>query len=181
MMLLGELNVKELVKSLATEFEDKEYAHSYLEDFSNMEIAAQIKVLREQRGLTQKELAELANMKQERVSKLEDVNYDAWTVKTLRKLALAFDVGIKVSFETISNRILDIDALSKKELERTSRDEDLKFFGRNGFSCQESAPILGSVVLTTSQNRITTQSVPANDSWQNFSESKTSVHRLFSN
>ena len=125
--------MKEFVKTLASEFEDKEYAHSYLEEFSNMEIAAQIKALREQRGLTQKELAELAGMKQERVSALEDVNYDSWTAKTLRKLAQAFDVSLKISFETVSSRILDIDKLSKQELERSSRTEDLKVFGKKGW------------------------------------------------
>lgn len=170
--------MKELVKTLASEFKDKEYAHAYLEEFSNMEIAAQIKALREQRGLTQKQLAELAGMKQERVSTQEDVNYDAWTAKTLRKLARAFDVDIKISFETVTSRILDIDKLSKKELERDSRTADLKKFGNNGFSNKTTVPIWGEVVLTSNQNKVTAQSVPANDDWHSFSESETWSTRL---
>jgi transcriptional regulator with XRE-family HTH domain len=152
--------MNELVKTLATEFRDKEYAHSYLEDYSNMEIAAQIKVLREQRGLTQKELAELAGMKQERISKLEDVNYDAWSVKTLRKLARAFDISLKVSFESISSRIADIDKLNQKELERVSRIDDLNIFG-----CyhHDNGAIPGRTVITASHVRM--KSVPANDDW----------------
>jgi transcriptional regulator with XRE-family HTH domain len=38
-----------------------------------MAIAAQIKVLREQRGWTQKELADVSGMKQERICALEDI------------------------------------------------------------------------------------------------------------
>ena len=79
--------MNELVERLTDEFSDKEYAHAYIEEHGNMILAAQIKALREQRGLTQARLAELAGMKQERISALENVEYDAWTVKTLRKLA----------------------------------------------------------------------------------------------
>lgn len=167
--------MKELVETLASEFKDKEYAHSYLEEFSNMEIAAQIKVLREQRDLTQDMLAVLSCMKQERISKLEDVNYDAWTIKTLRKLARAFDVDIKVSFEEISSRILDIDRLSKESLERKSRVDDLESFTKNGFSYENDSPMWGQAVLTPAQGTTKFHSVPANDSWCSVSETLTSL------
>ena len=129
--------MKELVKTLVTEFDDKEYAHAYMEEFSNMAIAAQIKVLREQRGWTQKQLAEAANMKQERVCALEDVDYDAWTIKILRRLAKAFDLTIKVSFEKFSSGILDVSKISPETLKRTSREEDLIEFSRNEFGRKE--------------------------------------------
>ena len=130
--------MKELVKTLVTEFDDKEYAHAYMEEFSNMAIAAQIKVLRDQRGWTQQQLAEAADMKQERVCALEDVDYDAWTIKTLRKLAKAFDLTIKVSFEKFSSGILDISKISPEALKRTSRKEDLIEFSRNEFGRKET-------------------------------------------
>lgn len=129
--------MSELVKTLSREFEDKEYAHAYMEEFSNMAIAAQIKVLREQYGWTQKQLAAAANMKQERVCALEDVDYDAWTIKTLRKLARAFDLTIKVSFEKFSNSILDVSKLSAETLKRTSRTQDLLEFSKNEFGHKE--------------------------------------------
>lgn len=66
--------MKELVKTVVTEFDDKGYAHAYMEEFSNMAIAAQIKVLREQRVWTQKQLVEAAGIKQECVCALEDVD-----------------------------------------------------------------------------------------------------------
>jgi transcriptional regulator with XRE-family HTH domain len=136
--------MKELVKTLVTEFDDKEYAHAYMEQFSNMAIAAQIKALREQRNWTQQQLAEAAKMKQERICALEDEDYDAWTIKTLRKLARAFDVTIKVSFEKFSSSLLDISKIDREALQRTSLKEDLIEFSRNGYGYQKtlwSAPV----------------------------------------
>jgi len=130
--------MKELVKTLVTEFDDKEYAHAYMEEFSNMAIAAQIKVLREQRGWTQEQLAVASDMKQERVCALEDVDYDAWTIKTLRKLAKAFDLTIKMSFEKFSSGILDVSKISPETLKRTSRKEDLMEFSCNEFGRKET-------------------------------------------
>lgn len=113
---------------LVADFGDKEFAHGYMEDHGNAVIAAQIKALREQRGLTQAQLAELAGMKQERICALENVDYDAWTVKTLRKLADAFDVHLKVSFVPFSQGIMDIVNLRREKLEVLPREEDLAQF-----------------------------------------------------
>lgn len=140
--------MKELVKTLVTEFDDKEYAHAYMEDFSNMAIAAQIKTLREQRGWTQKELAKFSGMKQERICTLEDIDYNAWTIKTLRKLAKAFDLTVKLSFEKFSNGILDVTKINAETLKRTSRQEDLKEFSCNEFGTKE---IFWSQPVTTSK------------------------------
>jgi len=140
--------MKELVKTLVTEFDDKEYAHAYMEEFSNMAIAAQIKVLREQRGWTQKELADASGMKQERICALEDIDYDAWTIKTLRKLSKAFDLTVKFSFEAFSSGILDAAKINAKTLERTSRQEDLDKFSCDDFGAKE---VLWSKPVTTTQ------------------------------
>jgi len=143
--------MKELVKTLVTEFDDKEYAHAYMEEFSNMAIAAQIKVLREQRGWTQKELADASGMKQERICALEDIDYDAWTIKTLRKLSNAFDLTVKLSFEAFSSGILDAVKINAKTLERTSRQEDLDKFFCDDFGAKET---LWSEPVTTTQPNI---------------------------
>jgi transcriptional regulator with XRE-family HTH domain len=154
--------MKELVKTLVTEFSDKEYAHAYMEDFSNIAIAAQIKILREQRGWTQKQLAGEAKMKQERVSVLEDVNYDAWTIKTLRKLAKAFDLTVKISFEKFSSGILDVSKMSSESLKRTSREDDLREFSCNGYK-HEWINIGDKPVTTTKSHLYLVQSKAVND------------------
>ncbi len=120
--------MKELAKTLATEFHDKEYAHAYVNQFYDMAIAAQIKAIRELRGLSQEELASAAHMQQERISVLENVDYDAWTLKTLRKLGDAFDVAVKVSFVGFSDAIVDVVNLRREKLEVAPREESLKHF-----------------------------------------------------
>lgn len=123
--------MSELAEHLADEFADKNYAHAYMEEHGNMLLAAQIKVLREMRGLTQSQLAELAGMKQERISALENVEYDAWTVKTLRKLAEAFDTGLQVSFVPFSQAIMNVVNVTSDRLRVVPRPEDLEDFRRH--------------------------------------------------
>lgn len=118
--------MNELRERLREEFRDKEYADAYLDDFLNAWIATQLKVIREQRGFKQEDLAELAGMKQERISVLENVNYGAWSIKTLRRLASALDVALHVSFETVGSRIDSVVSFSRKSLERVGRIESLK-------------------------------------------------------
>lgn len=125
--------MSELVERLTQEFADKDYAHAYMEAHGSSRIATQIKVLREQRRLTQAQLAELSGMKQERICALEDVDYDAWTIKTLRKLARAFDTHVQVSFVPFSQGILDVANISRKRLEVESREADLAHFGKLRF------------------------------------------------
>ena len=116
--------MNELTNTLKTEFLDKEYAHAYTEDFLNASIATQIKVLREQKEWTQDELATHAGMQQARISLLENVNYSSWSINTLRKLAKAFDLTLRVTFENFSTRIRDIEGFSREALQRTSREDD---------------------------------------------------------
>ncbi len=120
--------MNELANKLATEFHDKEYAHAYVNQFYDMAIAAQIKVLREQCGWSQEELAGEAGMKQERISLLENVDYSAWTLKTLRQLGEAFDVAVHVSFQDFSTAIIDVINLRREKLEVVSREESLDDF-----------------------------------------------------
>ena len=117
--------MSELTQTLKKEFRDKETAHIYVKEFLYENIATQIKVLREHRGWTQKELAEKVGMKQSRISLLENPNYDKWTIFTLIKLAETFDVGLYLSYENFSTIIEHIDSFSRESLERKSREADL--------------------------------------------------------
>jgi transcriptional regulator with XRE-family HTH domain len=110
---------------LREDFQDKAYAQAYAEDFLNAAIATQIKVLREDRGLTQSQLADLAGMKQSRISVMEDVNYGSWNLKTLLRLAAAFDVALNVSFESFGKVIRDATSFSRTALGRPSRLDSL--------------------------------------------------------
>jgi len=107
-----------LAKILKKAFKDKDYRHGYADEFLNSSIATQIKVLREQRGWSQKELANRAQMKQPRISVMENVNYSSWSINILRKLAEAFDLTLFVSFESFGKRLTDIERFNRENLER---------------------------------------------------------------
>ena len=80
----------------------KEYRDSYVAAHVSNTVASQINMLREQRGWTQKELAQRASMSQSRISALEDPNYENIEVGTLKRLASAFDVALTVRFTPFS-------------------------------------------------------------------------------
>jgi transcriptional regulator with XRE-family HTH domain len=113
-----------LLRRLIDDFKDKVVRDVYCDEFLNAAIATQIKVLREQRGLTQVQLAELSGMKQSRIATMEDVNYSSWTLSTLRKLAKAFDVALTLRFESFGEKLREIDSFSRRTLERPSFAED---------------------------------------------------------
>jgi len=123
--------MSELIDKLRVDFKNEEYRHSYAEECLNATIATQLKVLREQRGMTQEKLAEKAGMKQPRLSVLEDANYANWSISTLKRLARALDVALSVKFEAFSEVILDFEEMSRNSLERLSFGDDPVFLFKN--------------------------------------------------
>ena len=144
-------NMSELSGTLEREFLDKEYAHVYVNEFLSAYIATQIKVLREQRGMTQHELALAAEMKQARISLLENINYSSWSIKTLQRLADAFDVTLRVSFEEFSTCIGDIQKFGRPALERRPRLDDLRSVSK---SKQDAAQLINDIVETASKSNV---------------------------
>lgn len=100
------------------ELDDFETRHIYAEGMLNTKIAWQIVTLRNQRGWTQEQLAKAAGMKQERISALEDCNYEGWTASTLKRLARAFDVRLVISFETFEGYLDDFVSMRPESLKR---------------------------------------------------------------
>lgn len=111
-------------------FRDREYRRSYVESFLNTSIAAQIKANREKRGWSQEQLAHMAGMKQSRISALENVSYDSWSIKTLRRLAEAFDLVLVVRFESLGKVVEDIESFERTKLEAPPFTEDPAFDSR---------------------------------------------------
>lgn len=110
--------------SLRHELRDPEYSESYADSFLNAYIATQTKVIREQRQLTQAELATLMGTTQTAISRIENVNYSAWNIKTLKKLAKALHVRLRVSFETYGSLPDEVIAFGRPYLERDAREDD---------------------------------------------------------
>ncbi|MFH1290385.1 MAG: type II toxin-antitoxin system antitoxin SocA domain-containing protein, partial [Nanoarchaeota archaeon] len=115
-------------KKLIHDLKDKEYRNDFVEAGISVGIPFQIKALREQRKLTQRALEEISGMKQTRISLMEDPNYSAsFSLKTLLKLASAFNTGLIVkfaSFGELSERELN---LSSESLQVMSFEDDPYF------------------------------------------------------
>ncbi len=66
----------------------------------NADVALMIYGLREEAGLTQKELAELVDTTQSAISRLEDSDYDGHSLSMLNRIAIALNKRLTVVMET---------------------------------------------------------------------------------
>ena len=108
----------------------------------NTAVAAQIKTLREQRGLTQEQLATAIGTKQTGVSRFENVNYSSWKTDTLRKLARALGVRLKISFEDFGSLLNDVERFNKDSLQRVLPSEDARLNQRPESGGKRDGPTL---------------------------------------
>lgn len=113
-----------MLQTLWHRFKSPDYRHAYAETFLLGSVATQIKVLREQRHLSQAELAAKAGLKQSQVSRLEDVDNASLTVRTLLKLARALDLALIIRFERFSRLANEAPHFGRAWLERPSYDDD---------------------------------------------------------
>jgi transcriptional regulator with XRE-family HTH domain len=81
-----------------SDMHDEEYRHGLVTAQIEVDLPFQLRALRKQRVLTQPELADLAGMKQSRISKMEKPGGARFTLETLRRLAKALDVALIVRF-----------------------------------------------------------------------------------
>jgi transcriptional regulator with XRE-family HTH domain len=79
-------------------FVSRKYREAFIDAHLSSTIAAQINTMRHDRNLSQLELATLAGMKQARISVLEDPNNKSLSIRTLRRIASAFDVALIIRF-----------------------------------------------------------------------------------
>lgn len=116
-------------ESLRQDLRQPEFSEGYAESFQDAYVATQIKVLREQNKWTQADLAKELGTTQTVISRIENVNYSAWNISTLKKLARAFRVRLKVSFETYGSLVHDVENFSREGLQRLPRERDPELYG----------------------------------------------------
>lgn len=147
-----------LRRELITDLEARgHYADMLLDSM----VALQIKTLRQQRDWTQKELAEAADMKQSRISAMEKIDYSSWSIRTLKRLARAFDLRLRVTFESFESLLEDYTHLGRADLERPSFDEDPAFAaGVEASSEQQRGPGLADVVFFPDRPTVTRVEAP---------------------
>lgn len=120
------MNINNRKTKLIEKLKNKEYRDSFVYSGINVGIAFQIKELRKQLHYTQEELAEIANMKQERISALENIN-NAPNISTLIRLANSLDIGLLVRFVSIGELVERYLKLSPESFEIPSFNEDPYF------------------------------------------------------
>lgn len=120
--------MSESISSLRAELirtkDQKDYRHAYADESINATIATQIKVCREQRDLTQEALARDAGMNQSMICRYENVNYSSWSIKTLKKLAEAFDVFLDVRFRSFRYLVESTEIFNRETLQVPAFTED---------------------------------------------------------
>jgi transcriptional regulator with XRE-family HTH domain len=115
------------------ELKNREYRDAYVRASIDIGVPVQIRTLRKQREWTQEKLASKANMKQESISRIEDQTRGSVNLKTLIKLASAFDLALVVRFVSFGDLVKWKRNLSKEKLEAISfEDEPYLRKGDNG-------------------------------------------------
>ena len=104
----------------------KSYRHAFVEEKVRTAIAAQIKAIREQRGMKRPELADLMDKSPSWVFRLEDPNQSPPTISTLLQVAEAYDVDLNISFDSFSHLLERLDGMTPGSLEVPSFDEELE-------------------------------------------------------
>lgn len=130
---------------------DKAYRDAFVASIIRIGLPSQIREMRLRRGWSQSALGARAQMPQALISRFERKGYEGFTLSTLRKLAAAFDVGLKVRFVSYSELVDDAAYPEFDDLDVCSFTEDVRLedgmVGRlSGTSAQ------GLVVLSSKKN-----------------------------
>ena len=84
---------------LEEQLRDPEFAARFKRAGEAWDVALQIAELREQAGLSQKDLARKLKTSQQQISRLESPSYEGHSLSMLRRVAKALHVQVRVVFE----------------------------------------------------------------------------------
>lgn len=90
--------VRTFQSRLREDMKDPEFKKHYQEERQALILAMKITELRNQKGLTQQELAKLMGTSQQAISRIESGDYEGFTLKTLEKIAEATGMRVKIEF-----------------------------------------------------------------------------------
>jgi transcriptional regulator with XRE-family HTH domain len=117
-------NREAIVQSLGT----KSYRHKLVSEHLKRNPSVQIRAMREKCGWTQRELGNLADVKQNWISHIESPDYENYNLRTLKKLAVAFDVALVVWYIPFSQFVDRIANLEMQDLAPPGYDDDKALF-----------------------------------------------------
>lgn len=96
---------------LAERLKRKDFRREYFRAELEEDVPEQFRELRKRRALTQKQLAEIAEMKQSAVSRFERSTDANWELATLLRLADALDARLSVSLEAAEDVIREVEII----------------------------------------------------------------------
>ena len=135
--------------------QDPEYRHEFVDENVGVGLAFQLRRMRKDRNWTQVELAQRTNKAQETISQLEDPNYGRYSLRTLKKLATAFDVALLVRFVPFSELAEWTVNLTPQRLAPPSYEEERRR-GSTGFTIGGGAitAVAGNLTLTSTEHDV---------------------------
>ena len=90
--------------NLAEEMKSPQFAAAFQKELSRNRLAEQIAALRQKQGWTQAELARRVGTTQSGIARLENPNYQNYSLKALEKLALVLNARLIVGLEEIRKK-----------------------------------------------------------------------------
>jgi len=89
---------------LEEQLQDPAFAARFQRAGEAWDVALQIAALRQQAGLSQRDLAKLLKTSQQQISRLESPGYEGHSLSMLRRVAGALDARVRIVFETTTTR-----------------------------------------------------------------------------
>jgi transcriptional regulator with XRE-family HTH domain len=86
-------------KYLEEQLKDRSFAARFERAGEAWDVALQIAALRNEAGLSQKDLAKLLKISQQQISRLESPGYEGHSLSTLRRVAKVLHARVRVTFE----------------------------------------------------------------------------------
>src|SRR3990172_6653845 len=90
--------VRTFQSRLREDIKDPEFKAHYEEEKQALMLAIKIAELRENKGLSQQQLAKLMGTSQQAISRIESGEYEGFTLKTLEKIAESTGTKVKIEF-----------------------------------------------------------------------------------
>ncbi|MGH7798405.1 MAG: helix-turn-helix domain-containing protein [Candidatus Binatia bacterium] len=108
---------------LEGQLEDPAFAARFKNAGEAWDVALQIAALREQAGLSQKELAKLLKTSQQQISRLESPGYEGHSLSMLRRVAGALRARVRIVFEPAETKrgIQAAESPAKYRTKRTTK------------------------------------------------------------
>lgn len=89
---------------LKEELKDESFKKSFFRGLEKTRVAIEIVAAREKNKLTQKQLADLVGTSQSAIARMENADYNGYSLRTLRKIADALNLQLTVSLKELAGK-----------------------------------------------------------------------------